>query len=66
MHKLSLDFEQEADIAIYVLARNSGEGTDRREIDGDVFLTKTEIRDILYLQQKYKKIHASIKCRRCC
>ena len=54
-YKLSLDFEQEADIAIYVLARNSGEGTDRREIDGDVYLTKTEIRDILYLQQKYKK-----------
>ena len=52
-YKLSLDFEQEADIAIYVLARNSGEGTDRREIDGDVYLTKTEIRDILYLQQKY-------------
>ena len=54
-YKLSLDFEQEADIAIYVLARNSGEGTDRREIEGDVYLTKTEIRDILYLQDKYKK-----------
>ena len=54
-YDLSLEFEQKADIAIYVLARNSGEGTDRRDIDGDVFLTKTEIKDILYLNEKYKK-----------
>ena len=51
-YDLSLEFEQKADIAIYVLARNSGEGTDRRDIDGDVFLTKTEIKDILYLNEK--------------
>ena len=54
-YDLSIDFEQKADIAIYVLARNSGEGTDRREIDGDVYLTKTEIKNILYLNKNYKK-----------
>ena len=54
-YDLSLDFEQKADVAIYVLARNSGEGTDRREIDGDVYLTKTEIKNILYLNKTYKK-----------
>ena len=52
--KLTSD-EQDADIAIYVLARNSGEGIDRRLIKGDVLLTDTEIQDILYLNQKFKK-----------
>ena len=54
-YKLSLDFEKKADIAIYVLARNSGEGLDRREIKGDIYLTDTEIKDILYLNKAYKK-----------
>ena len=47
--------EERADIAIYVLARNSGEGTDRRLIQGDVSLTDKEIEDILYLNKKFKK-----------
>ena len=47
--------EEKADIAIYVLARNSGEGTDRRLIQGDVLLTDKEIEDILYLNKKFKK-----------
>ena len=47
--------EEKADIAIYVLARNSGEGADRRLIKGDVLLTDTEIRDILYLNEKFTK-----------
>ena len=54
-YNLSLDFEQKADIAIYVLARNSGEGLDRRKIKGDIYLTDTEIKDILYLNKAYKK-----------
>ena len=54
-YDLSLDFEQRADIAIYVITRNSGEGVDRREIKGDVYLTDTEIKDILYLNKFYKK-----------
>ena len=49
------DDEKKADLAIYVLARNSGEGIDRRPIKGDILLTETEIKDILYLNEKYKK-----------
>ena len=49
------DTDEKADIAIYVLARNSGEGMDRRIIKGDILLTDTEINDILYLNKKYKK-----------
>ena len=42
------------DTAIYVLARISGEGSDRRPIPGDILLTETEKRDILFLNQEYK------------
>ena len=52
-YELPLDYE--ADIAIYVLARNSGEGSDRHLIKGDVLLTDSEIRDILKLNKKFKK-----------
>jgi len=47
--------EEKADIAIYVLARNSGEGADRRLIKGDALLTDKEVEDILYLNKKFKK-----------
>lgn len=43
------------DTAIYVLARNSGEGTDRGAIAGDFLLTETEKRDILALAKQYSK-----------
>lgn len=39
--------------AIYVLARNSGEGADRKIAAGDIKLTKAEIRDITELAEKY-------------
>ena len=52
--KLNED-EEKADIAIYVVARSSGEGTDRRIIKGDAQLTDTEIKDIIYLNNKFKK-----------
>ena len=55
-YELEITEDQEkADIAIYVLARNSGEGIDRRLIKGDALLTDTEIKDILYLNKKFKK-----------
>ena len=47
--------EQKADIAVYVLGRNSGEGMDRKVVKGEVLLTDTEIKDILYLNKKFKK-----------
>ena len=49
-YKLKVTEEEEkADIAIYVLARNSGEGIDRRLIKGDALLTDTEIKDPLLM-----------------
>jgi len=43
------------EMAIYVLSRISGEGSDRQSIRGDVLLTETEIRDILSLREKYRR-----------
>lgn len=48
-----LDTSGEA--ALYVLSRNSGEGADRTSAKGDIELTDTEIRDILKLDENYKK-----------
>lgn len=51
-YELPLDFS--ADAAVYVLGRVSGEGADRRPMQGDLFLTETEVRDILALNARYK------------
>lgn len=51
----SLPIEGEGDTAIYVLARNSGEGGDRNPGEGDIRLTETEIRDIKAINEKYEK-----------
>ena len=48
-------FSNDHEVAIYVLSRNSGEGADRKLIKGDVYLTESEIRDILLLNRTYKK-----------
>lgn len=45
----------EGDTAVYVLGRISGEGSDRQPVEGDIKLTKTEVRDILALQERYEK-----------
>ena len=50
-----LPLDGEGDVAIYVLARNSGEGNDRDPISGDIKLSATEKRDILELNKKYDK-----------
>lgn len=42
------------DAAVYVLSRISGEGSDRI-VEGDVLLTKSEIRDILALDRKFDR-----------
>ena len=44
-----------ADAAIYVVSRISGEGNDRLPEKGDVLLTDSEVRDILALDEKYDK-----------
>lgn len=54
-YDLPLDSDGDAEAAIYVLARISGEGSDREPISGDIKLTATEKRDILALNKKYEK-----------
>jgi beta-glucosidase len=44
-----------ADVAVYVLSRNSGEGADRRADKGDYELSDAEYRDIAFLAHKYDK-----------
>ena len=53
-YDLPLDYS-DAIAAFYVVGRNSGEGEDRRLVKGDIFLTNSEVRDILYLNEKYEK-----------
>lgn len=50
-----LPLNGEGDVAIYVVSRISGEGNDRRCEAGDVFLSESEKRDILALNEKYDK-----------
>lgn len=48
-----LPIRKECEIAIYVLSRISGEGSDRKNIKGDFQLSDTELRDIRIIQKKY-------------
>ncbi len=50
-----LPIDAAGDTAVYVLARNSGEGNDRRPEAGDIRLTETEIRDILTCSREYER-----------
>ncbi|MGF7012455.1 beta-glucosidase [Lachnospiraceae bacterium PF1-22] len=51
----NLPLEGSGDTCVYVLARISGEGNDRREVAGEIKLSQTEIRDILELNEQYEK-----------
>ena len=53
-YTIELD-QYEADLAIYVISRTSSEGNDRTITKGDLYLTDSEIRDILFLNKKYDK-----------
>lgn len=50
-----IPLDGEGDTAIYVLSRNSGEGCDRETVPGDILLTETEQRDILTLNERYRR-----------
>ncbi len=50
-----IGLDSDAEVAIYVLARNSGEGSDRNAVKGDILLTDTEIRDIRELSERYRR-----------
>ena len=45
---------KEADAAIYVVSRNSGEGKDRRAEKGDYYLSDREIQNIRFMAEHYK------------
>ena len=51
----SIPLRFNADAAIYVVSRISGEGNDRLPEKGDFRLTDSEVRDILALNDHYKK-----------
>lgn len=51
----NLRIEKECETAIYVVSRNSGEGSDREVLEGDVKLANSEIRDILAINKLYDK-----------
>ncbi len=44
-----------ADTAIYVLSRSSGEGADRKPVEGDYDLNQQEIHDITLLSERYNR-----------
>ena len=50
-----LPIDLKADAAIFILGRDSGEGSDRKPVKGDVMLTNSERRDILKLNETYEK-----------
>ena len=56
-YTIPLDVEAGTDpgTAVYVLARSSGEGSDRTPEAGDLRLTDTEIRDILALNGRFER-----------
>lgn len=56
-YTILLDVETDADpeTAVYVLARVSGEGSDRSPEAGDLRLTASEIRDIRCLNERFEK-----------
>ena len=47
--------DSDADVCVYVLARNSGEGSDRQIKKGDYLLTDDEVRDIHRCAEKYAR-----------
>ena len=50
-----LPIDGTGDVCVYVLARNSGEGADRSNAEGDLRLSREEIRDIRLCAERYAK-----------
>lgn len=48
-------FSNDHEVAIYILSRKCGEGADRVLDKGDIYLSDSEVRDILMLNRTYKK-----------
>ncbi len=50
-----IPIDASGDTAVYVLSRISGEGSDRSPVEGDILLSRTEVRDILACEKRYPK-----------
>lgn len=50
------DLVADCETAVYVLSRNSGEGVDRKPVEGDFLLSQREKENISFLAQVYKKL----------
>ena len=48
--------KEECDVAIYIIARQAGEGGDRKLEEGDYYLSRTEEDSISFLKKHYKKV----------
>ncbi len=53
--EFELPLRGEGNTALYILARSCGEGIDRKAEKGDFYLTDSEKRDILALNESYEK-----------
>ena len=53
--RYALPIDNAGEVCLYVLARNSGEGSDCKAEAGDLCLTEDETRDILLCADRYKK-----------
>ncbi len=49
--RITMEDIKGASVAVYVISRVSGEGKDRRRVEGDYYLSEKEQMDILYLNQ---------------
>lgn len=56
------DLPRDTDTAIYVIARQAGESTDRRLEKGDFYLADTEEKNIRILAEEYDKVLLVINC----
>lgn len=54
-YEYALPLDGDGEACVYVLARRSGEGTDRIDCPGDLRLTASEIRDILNLNRRFRR-----------
>ena len=50
------DLREKADAAVYIISRNSGEGSDRRPVPGDYELSENEKQNLLALSEAYEKL----------
>lgn len=56
------DLSESTDTAVYVIARQAGEGSDRKVKSGDFLLDETEKYNLQFLTEHYDKVIVVINC----